>query len=137
MFSLFSQNAKRALVCATDEVIRYRHKFLKVTHLFLGVLQSRDPQTFAALKKNRISPAELETAIRQSIRPGSTSYPAPSLEARIVIPFANETVTILRTAGKVFDLSGERKLTTGHILQAILQIEPKRLVRIISRCRTQ
>lgn len=109
----FSDEARRALLCAREEALQLRHRLIGPEHLLLGMLKANDPIIECLFSRLQVNPSRLREAVEFVVGRGKkalVSQPVLGSTARRVLARAEEKAVEL----------GEKQIGIEHILLGLL-----------------
>jgi ATP-dependent Clp protease ATP-binding subunit ClpA len=114
MFERFTDDARRTVVFAQEEVRANRHAAIGTEHLLLGLLHTGDGVAAETLRSLGASAEDVREEVLQIVGPGQK-------EASDQIPFTPRAKKVLELSLREALQLGHREITDGHILLALLR----------------
>jgi len=122
-FEKFSQDARRALVCAQQEAEDAAAGYIGTEHLLLGLLRVGAGSAFRALQALDIDEMRLRADIDRLERAQAQSRLTPTMAVKRAIEFAFEDSA----------RRGATTVRTAHILAGIVQVEDSAGATVLKR----
>ncbi len=115
MFDHFTERARRAIVTAREEALRFRHDALDCEHLLLGVLHDEKGIGVHALQKLKIHIRDLRKDLEHRLSRGIPGYRTGN------IPFSLSAKEVIRLAIEISRELGHHYVGSEHLLLGILR----------------
>jgi ATP-dependent Clp protease ATP-binding subunit ClpC len=115
MFDRFSERAKRTIVIAKEEALRFRHDALDCEHLLLGLLQDGTGVGVSALQRLNVDADLLRSDLEHRLIRGTRRAKANE------IPFSPSSKEVLRLAFEISRELGYTYVGSEHLLLGILR----------------
>ena len=110
----FTSNAWRALSFMQEEAQRFDHAYMGTEHLLLGLLREPDSQASRVIVNLGVDLAAVKTQLEGVIGRRGSLYTGTSGLTR-------RCQRVIEGASRVARTDGERTVSTGHLLQALVE----------------
>jgi ATP-dependent Clp protease ATP-binding subunit ClpC len=115
MFDRFTERARRAIVTAREEALRFRHDALDCEHLLLGIMHDEKGVGVHALQKLKVRIRELRSDLEHRLSRGMPGYKGGE------IPFSPSAKEVLRLSIELSRELGHNYVGSEHLLLGILR----------------
>jgi ATP-dependent Clp protease ATP-binding subunit ClpC len=115
MFDRFTERARKTIVLAREEALRFRHDALDCEHLLLGLLEEGKGVGITALRRQGIDLQMLKHDLEHRMSRGGW------VRKRTDIPFTSSSKDVLRIAVELSRELGHHYVGSEHLLLALLR----------------
>ena len=115
MFDRFTERARRTIITAREEALRFRHDALDCEHLLLGVMHDEKGVGIHALQKLNVTIHDLRSDLEHRLIRGTRKSKSAD------IPFSPSAKEVLRLAIELSRELGHNYVGTEHLLLGILR----------------
>ena len=113
MFDRFTATARKVMVRARQEALRFQHDYIGTEHMLLGAVASEGSVALVALTRLGIDIPRLRAAVEERIHPGSH-------DGMVQLPFSRAAVRALEGSLEAAQALGHEHVGTGHVLLGLL-----------------
>ncbi len=115
MFDRFTERARKAIVTAREEALRFRHESLDCEHLLLGIMHDEKGVGVHALQKRKVHIRDLRKDLEHRLSRGMPGYRSGD------IPFSPSAKEVLRLAIELSRELNHNYVGSEHLLLGILR----------------
>jgi len=113
MFDRFTANARKLMVRAREEALRFQHDYIGTEHMLLGAVASEGSVARVALTRLGIDIPRLRAAVEERVHPGSH-------DGMRQLPFSRVAKRALEGSLETAQALGHEHIGTGHVLLGLL-----------------
>ncbi len=115
MFDRFTDRARKTIIFAREEAVRFRHDALDCEHLLLGLLQEGKGVGITALKRQGVDVQILKHDLEHRMSRGGWGRKRPD------IPFTSSSKDVLRISVELSRELGHHYVGSEHLLLALVR----------------
>ncbi len=124
MFERYTDGARRVIFLAREEAMQYGGPYIETEHLLLAILRE-DHRLCTHIAEERSS----AQSIRKEIE-GKTVIRL-SISQPVEVPLSDDSKRVLNFAAEESSESGNKQITSGHLVLGILQLKECLAARIL------
>src|SRR3989338_5159347 len=115
MFNRFIERARKVIVFAKEEAIRFNHDYIGTEHLLLGLIREGEGVAAAVLQKMGLNLETIRLEVEKLVQPG------PTTQVLGDIPFTPRSKKALELAAEESRSLGHNYIGTEHLLLGLIR----------------